>query len=609
MRGAGRIGGKNWKVPPSKQRGKGYDLFEIPTVEDLPVAPTLEPINDDWSISNFNEPVDPRDCSKYPASPHCGENPFRFGHPVGFDYEIRTNGCETCVYIYPVVAWMKLTPTIICYRNPNCNRRPNPPNNRQQTPSPPIIPDGHYLSVGFVRAYSQQGFGEVTKIQGESTEIRDKYLANGFLNIQSGEIYFFNFAISYETVEIEGVRYSQQSTGFSAETEKEYEILAKRILSITTGDFNTGGGGTAANPISNPFWSDWYWKIDFMLVERKTGKRVKPAPIIPPPPPPPENYDDKRKKKMCCNECSEAAELSRKILKILGTGDIAESVRNALNAAVGIGKPKTITDGIGILTSRLGADRYPIEVPESLLTGVGDKVQNVQSITDYLYWLTHQIDALIGEFPVKIKIKDIDPLTAGDQEETVIIPNIAEMLAELYGLTVKNSINQEVELNMLIRLAAEVVATKNGVAVTQDYARANAQFLGYKGNPTARALSYNFDFANADFSGEKDFVLESLLTTVVGSIEGWKNDDKETLVDYLKRLMFAAGIVKAAFFRNKKQVDETAKGIKDMFASERDNKEKWNKFIQAIRDPNSQYNKDYPEKPDIKNWFIDPNEL
>jgi hypothetical protein len=44
-----------------------------------------------------------------------------------------------------------------------------------------------------------------------------------------------------------------------------------------------------------------------------------------------------------------------------------------------------------------------------------------------------------------------------------------------------------------MRLASEVIATKNAALITQDYSKANAAFLGYKGNPARREIDYSFD--------------------------------------------------------------------------------------------------------------------
>lgn len=251
---------------------------------------------------------------------------------------------------------------------------------------------------------------------------------------------------------------------------------------------------------------------------------------------------------------------------------------------------------------RLGTSAYPIEVPQSLLQGLGDEIKKIESNAEFLHWLTYQFDSLIGQFPIDIDVKDIDPLKDGDQKKTIQLPNMAEAIAEMYGLVVKSSVNQEVELNMLLRLAAETIATKNAAVVTQDYARANATFLGYKANYKPRELQYNFDFTSAslDPRSKEPVVLEKLLKTVTGYVQGWEIADKETVVGFLQKLMFSAGIIKAVFFRGKGQQKELKREISAMTDDETAQEEKFDAFIKEINDPNSLFNKNAQDKPEIK---------
>jgi hypothetical protein len=200
---------------------------------------------------------------------------------------------------------------------------------------------------------------------------------------------------------------------------------------------------------------------------------------------------------MCCNDCADSKENTDKLLreikeikKVLGSGKL----ERAFNAAVGIGDD-SITTIVNLIAKRIGTSSYPIEVPESLLTGTDDgKVFKAESNAEYLFWLTKQLDALVGEFPIDIEVKDADPIKGGDQPLKIRIPNIAEAIAEIYGLTFKSSVNQEVELNMLLRLALETTHAKNAAIIAQDYARGNAKFLGYQGNTKGRHVDYNFVF-------------------------------------------------------------------------------------------------------------------
>lgn len=674
MRGAGRIGGKNWKVPPPKEGGKSFNPFDLPTFGDLPVPPTLEPINDDWSISNFNEPVDPRDCSKYPASPYCGENPFSFGSPVGFDIEFRSNGCETCMYVYPVVAWLKLTPTIVCYSDPSCRNKPKPSSSPQDIPEIPDIPKGYELVANLNRSMffpaNTNDFlkfaGSVEAFQADNKDWEDADVI--YYTTQGENSYHFLYGVgtiarSYGQIGGElGMQFYKQGIAFRVTTKSDMRYFLTSLFRLTTGSVEA----TFIFDITKAYdWSNWFWSIDFYLVPIAGGEPFPvETPKIKPPPPVPDDIEGggerskprKREKDVCCNECKDTADISRKILKeiqaankalgngiataakldlflkekksknlteaieeiwnlsrksfnAIGTGDISAEVQDALKSAVGIGKPKNLTTAVGAVMTRLGAERYPIEVPESLLTGVGDKVQNVESITDYMYWLTHQLDALIGEFPIDIEIKDIDPLTAGDQKKRIQLPNLAETVAELYGLALKNSVNQEVEQAMLLRLAVELISAKNGIAVTQDYVKANAKFLGYKGNPVDRKITYNFDFSKLDLGGkEQQVTIDEILKTTEAYVRGWENQDKETAANFFMKLMFSAGIIKSVFFRDKKQMKDIVSKADDMVKDGLATEDEWMGFVQSINNPNSAYNQGKSEQPQMSVEPRNPNQ-
>jgi hypothetical protein len=314
---------------------------------------------------------------------------------------------------------------------------------------------------------------------------------------------------------------------------------------------------------------------------------------------------------MCCNTCRDAGEKAEKanqkidkileqlkaIKKILGTGELPSEVQKAVKLS-----DQSLTGLLNLLGKTAGVEKYPIEVPTSLLQGFGDGISKLPSSADFNFWFASQIDALVGQFPIDIEVKDIDPLKAGDQKKTISLPNIAEALAEMYGLTIKNSVNQEVELNMLLRLAAEVVATKNATIVAQDYARANANFLGYKANYKSRELIYNFDFAgaNLDPKSKEPIILEKLLSTVKGYVKGWELEDKETVVGFLQKLMFSAGIIKAVFFRGKNQQKELKREMESMSGDEKAQEDKFAAFIKEINDPNSRFNRTAEGKPEIK---------
>jgi hypothetical protein len=601
MRGAGRAGGGSFKVPTEKKASQWqHPLDYLSPIGDLPVAPVLEPINDRWSISNLDDPVDAKDCAAYPASPYC-DGDFLDQQAFGYRFELKSNGCETCLYTYPIIGFLVFQPLIVCNRDPNCDRTPPPPPFTSRIPKdlPDVEPDEFTSPECAARLTTlHRQINEYNTAQRRQESIYQQTLRKSdpkyLTDERSGS---FDTPHSLGTITTHGIGkdtyegvvyggYTYDGTDFTWDADRQTSVGIPTVIGFNFKSFKRGGD---ACPPPTP-----------------------PPPIIPPPPNPPESdkkVPKKRGKDMCCNDCADAKDNTdrlikelKEIKKVLGTGKLEK----ALNAAVGIGD-ESITAIVNLIAKRIGTSRYPIEVPESLLTGVGDKTLNVESQTDYLYWLTHQLDALVGEFPIKVEVKDIDPLKEGDQKKTIELPNIAESIAEIYGLTIKSSVNQEVELNMLLRLAAEIVAVKNGVVVTQDYARANAGFLGYKGNYKARELVYNFDFGSVDLSQKgQTIVLEKLLKTVKGFVQGWELEDKETAVGFLQKLMFSAGIIKAVFFRGKKltkQLNQEATSMaNDASTSEKD----WKNFLTQLNNPNSMYNADFIEKPEIKEEPKDP---
>jgi hypothetical protein len=130
-----------------------------------------------------------------------------------------------------------------------------------------------------------------------------------------------------------------------------------------------------------------------------------------------------------------------------------------------------------------------------------------------------------------------------------------------------------------MRLAAEAVANKNISAITQSYAKANAQFLGYKATPKEYELKYAFDPNNLD-------KLEDILEDSVGGIEGWSNEDDNTAMDYFQRLMFAASIIKSRFFRPAGEVSKVVGEISRLASGSKEDKQKagklWEEFINSI---------------------------
>ncbi|HEY9660805.1 MAG TPA: hypothetical protein V6C65_20295, partial [Allocoleopsis sp.] len=117
-----------------------------------------------------------------------------------------------------------------------------------------------------------------------------------------------------------------------------------------------------------------------------------------------------------------------------------------------------------------------------------------------------------------------------------------------------------------------------------------------KGNPANRKIKSAFD---VDQLGDISKFLKESEKTIIG----WKNEDKDSLMDYQRRLMFAAGIIKAVFWRSKSEAQKLVNSFTQYLDPDSDyNREKDEKFDEWIRELNredSQFNQNSPFLPEI----------
>lgn len=260
-------------------------------------------------------------------------------------------------------------------------------------------------------------------------------------------------------------------------------------------------------------------------------------------------------------------------------------------------------DLLRLIARRLGTDSYPVTVPKSLVDSE-NTTEKQESLTELLFWTIKQMDGLAGQFPIEIEIKDADPSQQGDQARKVKVPNIAEGIAELLGLNIKTSGNSDIHTSFLMRLAAEVIATKNAALVTQDYAKANASYLGYKGNTVKRKVNYAFNVTKLEN-------LERILEESEKNIIGWQDEDKNTVQAYLEKLMFAAGIIKQAFFRPNSEQDKLLEQISNVLGLGQDDEavdDNWREFLKAINNPENPFNANSPIIPKVTDSDIELDE-
>lgn len=528
---------------------------------DAIIPDYLEPIGDSGFFITPSEPADPTDCQRYPNSPFCGGTGVDFDSildlsPISIDPSISFNNCEVCLISDASLFWISLPQNQICYRAPGASCYQDPPY-QPPPPDPPDPPPPPGMSPTSFTPWPGGGGSAGCPCGGRTSVFNTWVNFDGSLGInRPGTLGFGSFGppLGWET---------RTETRQYLETEYFESFEELRFVYIGVGGFQRSEWLSAEYRTNRPVFHfqtklhvyGWQKLVNSCNCP-KTPSRNTPPPYQPPPP---------KNCKKCMSNCCNPKD-NQEILDLLKR-----------------------------IAARLGTQDYPIKTPRWLVTNQGGGDVTHQSLTQFNFWLMRQLDALIGEFPISVEIEDSDPTTAGQQKKQIKLYNLAESLAEIYGLSAKTAIDSDVHTSFLMRLAAETMAAKTAALIAQDYASANASFLGYKGNQVKRDVQFSFDPTKLDS-------LETILNASNQQILGWQNEDRESVVEYLQKIMFSAGLIKTVFFRKGSDLQRILKEVKEFLPDPKaEDSEGWKEFIRLINNPDSPENKDTDRKPKIEN--------
>lgn len=476
------------------------------------------------------EPVDPRDCERWPNSPYCGGDILN-DEFISVLPTISVNECEICVTLSPVLGKIALPPYTICKRrdNPACIPQiPKPPPTVEPgTPSPyqKRCKDGSYHYIGTTIEINLNGetfpvgtdYNTIAKATfdwqmadyvaqyGQPTEWRTAVSfvpdvptlsdRRGMSSIYKG-IKFLNdemtfYDLAYEDVLISGSNWIGTFTYLQ-------DLLPPDAMKGKQGSFTT----------SMNLSSIVYFNAQG-CDEVPDTEGVRP-PSYPP-------------NRGCCMSCCSNAE-QEELLKLIA--------------------------------KRVGVSDYPFKVPENLLANRSRKAKVLESNAQLWEWYIRQFDALAGQFPIEIEIEDNDPTKEGDQKQKIKVENISEALAELLGIGINANINTETLINIGIRTLTEAGQAKIAAIVAQDLARSNADFLDYDLKQIKRKIPLSFRPGKTE--------LDDILKEGETEIQSYENVDKQGLKDYFTEFLQGVAIIRAAFWRKLDPNDSYAKQIKGL---------------------------------------------
>ena len=264
------------------------------------------------------------------------------------------------------------------------------------------------------------------------------------------------------------------------------------------------------------------------------------------------------------------------------------------------GKELTISNLIELNTAlhsvnyfRSGHHRLPATAFNYLLnTNEGNKELKIYDSLSFQEWIIKNIDALVGEFPLKLKYKNDD----GEQE--VSLENVSEALAEVTGLLISLAEDSSNNLNATIKAMVEARNAANAATVAVDYASANADYLGYKGREKSREV-------NVTFTPGKE-TMKEVLTPSKQKIIGWEMQGEETLLELVKRILLGAEIIKAAMYIPWQPGDKlTGDVIREKQTEQTETEDaKWQEFLNRVNTPTGKYKINKPNAQ-IKDLTVD----
>lgn len=551
---------ENQAVTRARRNQKPTSIADAYTVWDAYdpgplVQDWMEPIGDSGIyFSPLNEAVSPLDCDRWPDSPYCGGNGLSLrdraiGIGRGVSVETSFNQCEICFTVSGGLIRLSGPPLTACYRRPNCRIEDNPqtlpePDTSGHTATLRNCSDGSYLiwERGGIDIDTQTFFDQRSAIENPGAiSLVNLAQAEGWLidefPLESRTFHDINSRL----VKVKGDERTILINYYFADLDQlqpenlvNYPIVREEATIYHVYPYGRHRGYSPGLIRTWTVTDAYFPECDSII--------LSPAPYHPvvfggPDP-------------MPCN-CDEMAEL------------------------------------LECLYVRLGCDQYPVSVPDSLLETEANGQVEKGDLTALMGWLIEQVDAVTGQFPIDIQVEDIDPTQAGAQSKQITLPNLSETLADLYGLTLKTAISNDLHTNFLLRLVAEILAIKNSSVVTQDYVKANASFLGYRGNPQKRKINYSFD--PSDLNN-----LNQLFQESTKEIVGWVEDDPETVVGFLQRIVFVSGMLKEVFFRNKDRLGNVMEEIESLSDQDDSSDQTWKQFIAEINNPGSLRNQGQP---------------
>lgn len=254
----------------------------------------------------------------------------------------------------------------------------------------------------------------------------------------------------------------------------------------------------------------------------------------------------------------------------------------------------------------------PFKTPDTLINNPVNPTKNHLDFASILSWWIYQMDALVGEFPIKLQIEDSDLMKVGDQTLNLEFPNIAETLAELMGLAINTKTVTEANIDASMRTLMETGSGRKQAIANGALLEAIQDYLGF----SSRQKMIDVPFTYSPVDAVTDDSISTALNPSIQKVKVEENTDPDTLEKRMAALMESARIIKAVHTRklspdSVEEWKQTMRAARDQVRKTDPNNQQddFDKFLEQVEqgwateaatDPTTPYDRNYEQRPRIR---------
>lgn len=286
--------------------------------------------------------------------------------------------------------------------------------------------------------------------------------------------------------------------------------------------------------------------------------------------------------------------LIRQGLKVFGDGEGSELISKKEDD-----DPKPYNNIVELMAAfittlyhRAGYQGLPAMVQESLIKGEENEQIELETALEFQLYHLKALDALMGQFPIKIKLTNEDT-----EEKTLEFPNVAETMAELMGMHITNRVAVTTITDVLLRTLAEVQKERITSHQALDFGKSIAQFIGFKGNYIERKMKI--------LTSPQETKLNDFLQPSEQFYMGFNEEDEFSLMEFINKIHVDVATILAAVTSkvNPEKLEEDLFG--GLIESFREQNREWDEIINRYRNPRAGDEIMHPEAENTTLEIID----